>query len=279
MSVKTIVIEPGSSSKQYWKDVLDYRGLLYFLAKRDLAVRYKQTAIGALWALIRPLLTIGMAAFINWLNGREAIDGTPVLVIGTVATIPWILFSSVFSESSNSLIANSNLITKVYFPRLIVPLSTLLVNLADFLLSLLILIVVMVAYGIVPGWHILLLPAFILLAVSGAIGAGFWIASLNVKYRDFRYVVPVITQFGLFVSPILFSSSDMYSGDFPVWLTWLWSLNPMVAVIDGFRFALLDPTQITLYPGHYLSTAMSPALLVFGIYYFRKKEREFADII
>lgn len=279
MSAVKIIIEPGSASKHYWKDIWQYRGLLFFLAWRDLAVRYKQTVIGVLWALIRPLLTIGVAAFINWINHRSQSEGVPVLVMSTIATIPWILFSSIFGESSNSLIANSNLLTKVYFPRLIVPLSTILVCLVDFAISLVILLAVMLIYRVVPGVEILLLPLFILLTIIAASGAGFWMASLNVKYRDFRYIIPVITQFGLFVSPILFSSADIYQSSYPEWLKYIWSINPMVVVIEGFKCSFLGAEQFVFHPGMYVSLSTGFVLLFLGIWYFRKTERGFADVI
>lgn len=279
MSSAKIVIEPGSASRHYWKDIWQYRGLLFFLAWRDLAVRYKQTTIGFLWAIIRPALTIGVAAFINWINHRSESDGVPVLVMSTIATIPWILFSSIFSESSNSLVSNSNLLTKVYFPRLIVPLSTILVCLVDFALSLFILLIVMIAYEVVPGTELLLLPLFVLLTVIAASGAGFWMASLNVTYRDFRYIIPVITQFGLFASPVLFSSSDIYLSEYPEWLKYVWSLNPMVVVIEGFKVSFLGSEQFIFHPGFLVSFSVGMVLLVFGIWYFRRTERGFADVI
>ncbi|MFN5182497.1 MAG: ABC transporter permease [Bacteroidota bacterium] len=279
MSSVRIVIEPGSSQKYYWREIWQYKSLLFFLAWRDLAVRYKQTVIGFLWALLRPAITIAVAAFINWLNHRSQTDGVPVLVMSSIATIPWMLFSSVFGESSNSLISNSNLLTKVYFPRLIVPLSVILVCLVDFAISLLILIVVMLFYKVVPGWEISLLPLFILFALSTASGAGFWMASLNVKYRDFRYIIPVVTQFGLFISPVLFSSSDIYQSHYPEWLKYLWSMNPMVVVIEGFKVSLLGLSKFSFHYGFILSLANGLLLLFFGIWYFRKTERGFADII
>jgi lipopolysaccharide transport system permease protein len=279
MSVNKIIIEPGSASRHYWRDIWQYRGLLFFLAWRDLAVRYKQTVIGVLWALMRPLLTIGVAAFINWINNRSAVDGVPVIVMSSIATIPWMLFASVFGESSNSLISNSNLLTKVYFPRLIVPLSTVLVCLVDFAISLVILLGVMLVYGVVPGWEIVLLPVFILLTLVAAAGSGFWMASLNVKYRDFRYVIPVITQFGLFLSPILFSSSDIYQSHYPEFLKYLWSMNPMVVVIEGFKACFLGSDHFVFHPGFIVSLSVGIFFLFFGVWYFRKTERGFADVI
>ena len=279
MSAFRVVIEPGSTQKNYWKEIWQYKGLLFFLAWRDLAVRYKQTVIGFLWAIIRPALTIGVAAFINWLNHRSETDGVPVLVMSSVATIPWMLFSSVFGESSNSLISNANLLTKVYFPRLIVPISVILVCLVDFLISLIILLVVMFVYRVIPGWEIVFLPFAILFALTSASGAGFWMASLNVKYRDFRYIIPVVTQFGLFISPVLFSSSDIFQSQYPEWLKYVWSLNPMVVVIEGFKISLLGISKFIFHPGFMVSLSTGLMLLLFGIWYFRKTERGFADVI
>lgn len=279
MSAFRVVIEPGSTQKNYWKEIWQYKGLLFFLAWRDLAVRYKQTVIGFLWAIIRPALTIGVAAFINWLNHRSETDGVPVLVMSSVATIPWMLFSSVFGESSNSLISNANLLTKVYFPRLIVPISVILVCLVDFLISLIILLVVMFVYRVIPGWEIVFLPFAILFALTSASGAGFWMASLNVKYRDFRYIIPVVTQFGLFISPVLFSSSDIFQSQYPEWLKYVWSLNPMVVVIEGFKISLLGISKFTFHAGFMVSLSTGLMLLLFGIWYFRKTERGFADVI
>jgi lipopolysaccharide transport system permease protein len=279
MSALRVVIEPGSTQKNYWKEIWQYKGLLFFLAWRDLAVRYKQTVIGFLWALLRPAITVGVAAFINWLNHRSESDGVPVLFMSSVATIPWMLFASVFGETSNSLISNANLLTKVYFPRLIVPLSVILVCLVDFAISLIILIAVMLFYRVVPGWELLLFPIFTLFALTAASGAGFWMASLNVKYRDFRYIIPVVTQFGLFISPVLYSSTDIYNSNYPEWMKYLWSLNPMVVVIEGFKVSLLGLSKFYFHYGFLISMSVGFILLFFGIWYFRKTERGFADVI
>lgn len=279
MSTHKIIIEPNSSTKHYWKEIWYYRELLFFLAWRDLSVRYKQTVIGVAWSIIRPGLTIGLAAFINWINNKTVVEGIPVLVLSSVSTIPWILFSSVFSDASNSLISNANLLTKVYFPRLLVPISTLVVCLVDFLVSLLILIVVMLFYKVVPGPELFLMPVFVLLALMAAGGAGCWMASLNVKYRDFRYIIPVITQAGLFLSPVLFSSSSIYRGNYPEFLKYIWSLNPMVVIIEGFKVSFLGFEKLIFHPGMYLSLGISFLLLFFGIRYFRRTEKEFSDVI
>ncbi len=274
-----VVIEPHTTDKNYWKDLWKFRELFYFLAWRDLLVRYKQTAIGVLWSIIRPLLTLSVMAFIGWLFESNIPEGTPRLLLVAAATLPWTFFSTAFSESANSLIANSNLLTKVYFPRMIVPASTIIVCLVDFLISFAILIVLMVVYQYTPSINMLMLPLFLLLALITALGSGLYIAALNVKYRDFRYIVPFIVQFGLYISPIAFSSQDIYQSErIPEVIKWIYSMNPMVAVIDGFRWSILGTNDLYL-PGFFISSAISLFLLFFGIHYFRKTEKSFADVI
>lgn len=279
MSQHRVVIEPKSIQRNYWKDIWKFRELFYFLAWRDLLVRYKQTAIGVLWSILRPLLTLSVMAFIGWLFESNVPQGTPRLLLVAAATLPWTFFSTAFSESASSLITNSNLLTKVYFPRMIVPASTIIVCLVDFLISFVLFLILMLIYQYTPGWQILMLPLFLLLALVAAFGAGIYIAALNVKYRDFRYIVPFIVQFGLYVSPIAFASTDIYHNErIPEFAKWVYSMNPMVSVIDGFRWCLLGNTEI-YWPGFLLSFAMSTILLFYGIRYFRKTERTFADII
>lgn len=280
MSSYRIVLEPGSANQHYWRDLWNYRGLFGFLAWRDILVRYKQTAIGIAWSVLRPLLTLVVMAFIGWLFDSQLPGDVPRLLLVGAATLPWTFFSTAFSESSNSLITNSNLLSKVYFPRLIVPASTVIVCLIDFLISFVILLVLMAAYRFVPDIKILLLPLFLMLALVTAMGSGLLIAALNVKYRDFRYVVPFIVQFGLYVSPVAFSSANIYSNDrIPQALKFIYALNPMVGVIDGFRWCILGG-QTTLYmPGFLLSVGISVLLLIAGIRYFRSTERGFADVI
>lgn len=280
MSQYRIVLEPGAADRHYWRDLWNYRGLFGFLAWRDILVRYKQTAIGIAWSVLRPLLTLAVMAFIGWLFESKLPGNVPRLLLVGAATLPWTFFSTAFSESSNSLIANSNLLTKVYFPRLIVPASTVIVCLIDFLISFVILAVLMLFYRFAPDFKILLLPLFLLLALVASMGAGLMIAALNVKYRDFRYIVPFIVQFGLYVSPVAFSSADIYGSErIPQALKFIYALNPMVGVIDGFRWCILGG-QTTLYmPGFLLSIAISILLLIAGIRYFRKTERGFADVI
>lgn len=280
MNKHRIVIEPGTENSNYWKDLWNYRGLFYFLAWRDILVRYKQTAIGILWSVIRPLLTIVVMTFIGWLFKSDIPDGIPRIVFVAAATLPWQFFSSSFSEASNSLIANSNLLTKVYFPRLIVPTSTVIVCLIDFFISFVILVVIMIVWRFTPDIRMLLLPLFLLLALITSIGTGLYIAALNVKYRDFRYVVPFIIQFGLYASPIAFSSNDIYSNtEIPQFLKIIYSLNPMVGVIDGFRWCVFGGDFALNVQGFIISIVISILFLIIGIRYFRKMEKSFADVI
>ncbi|HEY8403145.1 MAG TPA: ABC transporter permease [Flavobacteriales bacterium] len=274
-----IVITPDNANKNYWKDLWSYRGLFYFLAWRDVKVRYKQTAVGVAWSVLRPLLTIGIFWFIGWLFNLPD-DGVPRILMVTAATLPWQFFSTAFSESAGSLVANSNLMTKVYFPRIIVPVSTVIVCLIDFLISFAILVVIMLVLQFNPGWQILLLPLFLLFATVTAMGAGLLIAALNVKYRDFRYIIPFIVQFGLYISPVAFSSSAIFESEkIPTWIKFIYSLNPMVGVIDGFRWCITGGNIVINQPAFISSIIISLVMLVAGVQYFRKTEKTFADII
>lgn len=274
-----IEITPENDNKNYWRDLWSYRGLFYFLAWRDVRVRYKQTAIGIAWSVLRPLLTIVIFWFIGWLFELPS-DGAPRILMVTAATLPWQFFSSAFSESANSLLANSQLLSKVYFPRIIIPVSTIIVCLIDFLVSFLVLVAVMLILKFNPGWQILLLPFFLLLATLAAMGAGIYIAALNVKFRDFKYIVPFIVQFGLYISPIAFSSSAIYNSEkIPQWLKFAYSLNPMVGVIDGFRWCITGGEIIINKQAFLFSTLITVILVIAGIRYFRKTEKEFADVI
>lgn len=279
MTRQKTIIDADHGTTGYWKDLWAYRGLFQFLAWRDLLVRYKQTVIGVAWAVIRPLLTIVVFSFFRTFLNSTLTPGDAVLGVA-VATIPWQLFSSALNESSNSLISNANLITKVYFPRMIVPISTIIVCVVDFLISMVIVAGIMIYYGHCPDWHIVFLPAFVLLAILAAIGSGLFLAALNVKYRDFRYVVPFVIQLGLFVSPIAMDSADVYSSDrIPALAKALYSLNPMVAVIDGFRWCLLGKEFIVNQTGLIMSLGVTVVMLFVGVWYFRKMERGFADVI
>lgn len=268
-----LVLEAGRTERQYWKDLWRYRELFYFLAWRDIIVRYKQTVIGIGWALIRPFLTMVVFTVVFGNLAKLPSEGPyPIMVFA--AMLPWQFFANALSECSNSLITNVNLISKVYFPRLVVPASAVIVSFVDFLVSGMILLGLMAWYDFVPSWRILTLPLFILIAFAASMGAGLWLAALNVQYRDFRYIVPFIVQFGLYISPVGFSSSIV-----PEQWRLIYSLNPMVGVIDGFRWAILGGSSRLYIPGFVLSLALVVVLLVSGIWYFRKMERTFADVI
>ena len=280
MTPHRTVLEPGTTDRHYWRDLWTYRGLFWFLAWRDILVRYKQTVIGIAWSVLRPLLTLGAMALIGWLFSSSVPSGVPRLLLVATATLPWTFFSTAFSEASGSLIANSNLLTKVYFPRMIVPASTIIVCLIDFFISFAILLVLMVIYRFMPDARIVFLPLFLLLALVTSLGSGLLVAALNVKYRDFRYVVPFMVQFGLYISPIAFSSADIYANPrVPEALKVVYAMNPMVGVIDGFRWSLLGGTTPLNIPGFAVSVGISLLLLIAGIRYFRRTERSFADVI
>ena len=269
-----LIIESGRTEKQYWQDLWRYRELFYFLAWRDILVRYKQTAIGIIWALIRPFLTMVVFTVVFGQLAKLPSEGAPYPILVFSAMLPWQFFSNSLSECSNSLITNANLLSKVYFPRLVVPTSAVVVSFVDFMISGIILLALMAWYNFVPTWRILTLPLFIGVAFAASMGAGLWLASLNVQYRDFRFIVPFIVQFGLYISPVGFSSTIV-----PEKWRFLYSLNPMVGVIDGFRWAILGGNSQLYLPGFILSMALVVLLLVSGIWYFRKMERTFADVI
>ena len=272
---RVMILERGRAERHYWADLWHYRELFAILAWRDISVRYKQTAIGITWAVVRPLLTMVVFTIIFGRVANLPSDGTapyPVLVFAGM--LPWFLVSSILSEASGSLIGNANLISKVYFPRLVIPTATVMVALVDFLINLMMLAILMIWMGFLPGWRIVFLPAFILLAVLAGLGPALWITALNVKYRDFRYIIPFIVQFGLYVSPVGFSSSVV-----PDKWRLLYSLNPIVGVIDGFRWCLLGG-QSTLYlPGFIASLFVVVFFIWYGLRTFRAMERTFADMV
>jgi lipopolysaccharide transport system permease protein len=272
--VQELVIEAGRRDRQYWQDLWRYRELFRVLAWRDISVRYKQTVIGAAWALIRPLLAMVVFTVVFGKIAQLPSQGVPYSLLVFAGLLPWTLFSTALADASNSLVGNANLISKVYFPRLIVPGAAVMVSLVDFLISFAILIALMIWYWYVPGWHILLLPMFVALAFIASLGPALWVAALNVKYRDFRYVIPFIVQFGLYASPVGFSSSVV-----PEQWRLLYSLNPMVGVIDGFRWCILGGENKVDLPGFCLSIAVTGIFLWFGLRQFRKMEKSFADLI
>lgn len=270
-----IIIEPGRTEKNYWADLWRYRELFIILSWRDLSVRYKQTIIGILWAILRPFLTMVVFTVIFSRIAKLPSDGNaPYALMVFAAMLPWSLFANSLAESSNSLIDNTNLISKVYFPRLIIPAATLITALVDFLISFVILVAMMIYYQFMPGWQIILIPFFIILALMASLGPGLWITALNVKYRDFRYVIPFLVQFGLYISPVGFSSNVV-----PDKWRLLYSLNPMVGVIDGFRWCILGGNSPIYLPGFFLSLAIIASFLWLGVSRFRKMEKTFADII
>jgi lipopolysaccharide transport system permease protein len=270
-----LIIEAGRTEQQYWRDLVRYRELFYILAWRDIAVRYKQTVIGVSWAVIRPFLTMVIFTVIFGRVAKLPSEGeAPYALLVLAGMLPWTLFSTALGEASNSLIANSNLISKVYFPRLIVPTAAVITSFVDFLVSLVLLAAVMMYYHYLPSWQIVFLPLFVVLALVASLGPGLYVTALNVKYRDFRYIIPFIVQFGLYVSPVGFSSNVI-----PEKWRLVFSLNPIVGVIDGFRWCLLGSGSSINWPGFAASFAVSLFLLWLGISKFRSMERSFADII
>ncbi|RRS32177.1 MAG: phosphate ABC transporter permease [Epsilonproteobacteria bacterium (ex Lamellibrachia satsuma)] len=267
-------IEAGRAERHYWMDLWRYRELFYILAWRDIAVRYKQTIIGVAWAVLRPLLTMMIFVVVFGKIAKLPSEGVPYPIFVFAAMLPWTFFATAFSDASNSLIGNSNLISKVYFPRLIIPAASVIVAGVDFLISFVILICLMAWYQYMPDWHILTLPFFLLLAFFAVLGAGLYVTALNVKYRDFRFVVPFVVQLGLYISPVGFSTTIV-----PEKFQLVYYLNPMVAVIDGFRWAIsggrtaFNMTELTV------SIVMVVLLCLVGIYHFRKTEKTFADVI
>ena len=269
-----LIIEAGRTERHYWKDLWRYRELFYFLAWRDILVRYKQTIIGISWAIIRPVLAMLVFTIVFGKLAKLPSGGAPYPIMVFAAMLPWQLFASSFSEAGNSLISNTNMISKVYFPRLVLPTTAVIVSFVDFLISFVILLAMMLWYEFIPDVRIIMLPLFILMAFAASMAGGLWIAALNVKYRDFRYIIPFIVQFGLYISPVGFTSSIV-----PDKWRLLYSLNPMVGVIDGFRWAILGGEYQLYLPGFLLSLALVAFILVSGIVYFRKTEKTFADVI
>jgi len=269
-----IVIEAGRTERHYWRDLWSYRELFFFLAWRDILVRYKQTVIGIAWSVLRPLLTMVIFTIVFGTLAKLPSDGVPYPILVFAAMLPWHFFASAVAEGSNSLVQNANIISKVYFPRIIVPVGAVVVSVVDFLISCALLLLLMIWYRFVPDWHILLMPFFLILAVTVSTGLILWLAALNVRYRDFRYIVPFLIQAGLLISPVGFSSSVV-----PHDWRLVYSLNPMVGVIDGFRWSVLGGQAPLYVPGLVLSIEASMLLLVTGIVYFRKTERSFADVI
>lgn len=269
-----VTIEAGRSDAHYWRDLWSFRELLWFLAWRDILVRYKQTVIGVTWSLIRPLLTmIVFTVVFGRLAGLPS-NGVPYPILVFAALLPWQFFANSLSDSSNSLLSNAGMISKVYFPRLIVPASSIVVSVVDFMITLTLMLGLMIWFQVMPTWRMLFLPMFLALALATAFGAGLWFAALNTKFRDFRYIVPFVVQFGLYVSPVGFSSDVV-----PEHWRMLYSINPMVAVIDGFRWAIIGGEARIYWQGFILSCLLIALILFSGVMYFRKTEKTFADVI
>jgi len=268
-----IVIEAEHGTRRYWSDIWKYRELLYFLAWRDILVRYKQTVIGVAWSVLRPTLTMVVFTVVFGRIAKLPSDGVPYPILVFSAMLPWHFFANSVSEGSNSLIQNVNVISKVYFPRLIVPTSTVVVSFVDFLISLVIFSVLMMWYQYLPGIKVLMLPAFLMMAIAVSLGLALFFSAMNVRFRDFRYVVPFVVQLGLFISPVGFSLSVI-----PEKWRLLYSLNPMVGVIEGFRWSLLPDYRLDM-STLLTSLFVSIMLLAVGIAYFRRTERSFADVI
>ncbi len=273
MNNSELIIEAGRAERHYWRDLWRYRELFYFLAWRDLLVRYKQTAIGVAWSVVRPILMTLVFTFFRKAAKLQS-AGIPDAIFVFAGMLPWQFFANSLTESSNSLISNANLISKIYFPRLIAPASAVIVSLVDLLISLVLMVLLLGWYQYMPDWRVITLPFFILLAFAASMGAGLWFGALNVKYRDFRYIVPFVVQFGLYVSPIALSSSDI-----PEKWRLLYYMNPMAGIIEGFRWSIFGSSQEIFMPGFALSCSLILLLLVTGVWYFRRTERSFADVI
>jgi lipopolysaccharide transport system permease protein len=276
MKKEVLVIEAGSADRHYWPDLWTYRELFAILAWRDVAVRYKQTLIGIVWAVLKPFLTMAVLTIVFSKLAQLPSDGVaPYPLMVFAGMLPWYLFSSALSGAAESIVVtNANLIGKVYFPRMIVPAASIVVSLIDFLVSFIVLIMLMAWYGVVPGWQIVFLPMFVILTIIASVGPGLWISAINVKYRDFRYVIPFVLQFGLYISPVGFSSAIV-----PREWRLVYSLNPMVGIIDGFRWCILGGTSSLYLPGFCISLVTIGLLLLLGVYTFRSIEKSFADLI
>jgi lipopolysaccharide transport system permease protein len=271
---REIVLRQGVLAERYWRDLWEYRELFYLFAWRDIAARYKQTVLGVLWALIQPLTTLVVFSIIFGRIAGLPSDGIPYPILVYTALLPWQFFATALTNCSNSMVTNANLVRKVYFPRLLVPAGSVMVALVDFAISFSVLALLMAWYGVIPGWQILFLPLFLLVAMAAAFSVGLWFATLNVQYRDFRYIVPFTVQLGVYISPVGFSSSLV-----PEHWRLLYSINPMVGVIDGFRWALLGQSGSIHWGGFAVSITVIALLMLGGLRLFRRLENSFADAI
>lgn len=279
-TVPEMTIDAQQSPRQYWRDLWAFRELIFFMSWRDVLVRYKQTAIGVAWSVLRPLLTMAVGTFIfDRVLHLPGLPGVPYAIMIYAALLPWQFFSDALSQSALSLTSNANLISKIYFPRLILPISKAAVSLVDFGISLLIMALLMAWYGFAPSWHIIFLPAFVLLAFLAVMALGQWFAALNVRYRDFMYIVPFVVQFGIYITPVFFTSERIFESNLPEWAKLLYALNPLVTVVEGFRWCLLGDVVHIYVPGVVAAGAIVAVLLVTGNWYFRRTEATFADYI
>jgi lipopolysaccharide transport system permease protein len=270
-----LIIEAGRTERNYWRDLWRFRDLFYFLSWRDILVRYKQTVFGVAWAVVRPFLTMIVFTVVFSRVAKLRSDGSiPYALLVMGGMLPWQFFAAALTGCSESLIENANLVSKIYFPRLIVPASSVITSFIDFLVTLGLMACMMVWFRFLPDWHLLFLPLFILLSFACAFGVGLWLAALNVKYRDFRYVIPFVVQFGLYISPVGFSTS-VVPGKWRV----VYSLNPVVGIIDGFRWSLLRGESPMVWTTMLTSVALTTLFCVSGIWYFRRTEKTFADVI
>ena len=264
-----LILEPGRAEKNYWRDLWRYRELFIILAWRDISVRYKQTVIGVAWAVVRPLLTtLVFTVVFSKIGNVKPPPGVPFALFVMAANLPWQFFATAMSEASNSLIGNANLISKIYFPRLIIPAGSVITSFVDFLITLGLMGLMMAGYRFAPGWPLLALPLFMVLAFGAAFGIGLWLCALNVEYRDFRYIVPFIVQFGLIASVLIPGKGHL-----------LYSLNPIVGIIDGFRWCILGGENVIYWPAFVVSVVGVTFMVITGLWYFRKTERILADII
>lgn len=273
---KEIIIQPGQGLKHYWEDLWSYRELFYFLAWRDILVRYKQTALGVAWSVLRPFLTMVVFTLVfGNLAKLPGNDGVPYAITVFAALLPWQFFANALPETGGSLLASAGMLTKVYFPRLIIPTSTVIVSVVDFLISFGILVMLMAYFRFIPDWRMFTMPLFFLMAVFATLGLGIFFSAVSVRYRDFRFITPFIVQIGLYLSPVGFVSSVV-----PEKWRLLYSCNPMVGVIDGFRWSIFGPERAPLYlPGLMASILVTIGVMILGLWYFRKVERSFADVI
>jgi lipopolysaccharide transport system permease protein len=269
-----VIIEPELNVTGYWREIWKFKSLFYYLAWRDVLVRYKQTAVGIAWSLLKPIITLGVFTVVFGFLAKFPNEGAPYPILVLCGLLPWQFFANCFSDASNSIIANSNIISKVYFPRIIIPISSTLGNIIDFLITFSLLMIMLFFYGMTPTLHILTIPLFLGLALLLSLGLGLMISAINVKYRDFKYLIPVILQAGLYLSPVGFSSHIV-----PEKWHFIYSLNPLVGIIDGFRWAIIGGNINTLYPSLCFSLFWSFFFLLIGISYFRKSEKKFVDFV